>query len=359
MHRLAHRALALLVVATLASACADVDLDDEAVGTDEAEAKAKKKKKKEDGEKGSRAADDGKTRNDDAAFDLKIVNLNVENVPSPAWASCRGSGEDFVRFLGLEGNAPDVFTVQQLTGSDQAAWYAERLKAETGAAYGFVVGEDRPTSFVSGCPGTKDLQTNAIFFRKSRLELVPESVRRFQPRTSATADCAAGSESRLSRTLAVGARLRDKRNSDRAVAVVSFHLPKEDVGCVATNVGAALDQLEALGGNLRVLAGDANARDRVDGVAAAWFGLAGLRGYVDPVFRACDGKASCLREHWTCETREDATPRIDFVFLRRGNGAKVETADVGTVGYGEVRRAKGTHASLPYSDHRAVRVRVR
>jgi len=336
-----------VVLGSTTVACA-VDADEESMGSSVLAAKKNKGEKK-------KGDDDVRAAATETA--LVFYNLNVENVPSPDWDKCEGSGLDFPKYLGAVNDAPHVFTVQQLSGRPQANAYVDALQQATGQPYAAILADETPRAYTSGCPGLKDLQTNAILFRTDRFALVDGSVVQFQPKRSATDSCGDGDKSTLSRTLAVGAKLRDLKGSN-TVGVVSMHFPRDDNGCMKVNADDALDRLEKIGGNLRIIAGDANTRDRVGGGDwAPWYQRVLGRGYADPIHAACNGDKSCVANNWSFESDEGTQSRIDFVFAQRASGQAPGIQNAATITYADVRKVAGTHPTLPYSDHRAIRTR--
>lgn len=340
-----HTLWLLVVVALSSVACslAPGDEGDEAEGTSGESALRKGKKQAEAEQEPERS--------------LLVVNLNVENVPFPEWGACKGSGLDFVRFLAAEGDAPEVFTAQQVSGREQADAYAANLTMSLGKPYAALVSEDAPKPYTSGCPGLKDQQTNAIFFRTDRFAVVEGSAVRFQPMRSVGETCDEGNVSGQARTVALGVNLREIE-SGTVVSVVSMHFPRDDKSCMERNVDQALDQLDALGGELRVLAGDANVRDRAKGDFAPWCRRTQARAYVDPVVAKCDGKEGCLDENWSLENAEGTRSRIDFMFAKRMGGAGLDPRGVRTISFADVQKAPGAAPDLTYSDHRAQRARL-
>jgi hypothetical protein len=165
--------------------------------------------------------------------------------------------------------------------------------------------------------------------------------------------------------------------ADKTVTVASIHWSTSqgtapDPACAKKNAIEVDEKLEGLGGDLRIFAGDTNEPDRADphGLTSGyrpWYAIAngdlgGALGYRDPIFHECDATQhpkQCLNENWTIG--EDK--RIDFLFAQRGDGKMPSTGAAHTITFDEADHAAqleaGGDASFNYSDHRALRARIR
>jgi hypothetical protein len=289
---------------------------------------------------------------------VHVYSVNVENLPQPSWsAGCRGHAIDLVRFLAAQSTAPDILTVQQLSGRAQAQDFADLLYQQLGSTYAFEVAVDNPRIETNSCSPYKDYQTNAIFWRTGRFQLVAGSKQTWQARVSTTpGSCPAGSLNNKDRSISVAVKLRDNLPAGfKFLPVVSIHFPQVDEGCMTSNITEALDRAVAMGGGLRLVAGDVNYRDRTGTTPNPWWSAAHNSTWRDLVYAACAGDSGCLDAHWTNVSQSGNQNRIDFVWAQKLGPSRPAVTGVDTISYAQARAAAGDSCGLDYSGHRAIR----
>ncbi|MBU7598546.1 endonuclease/exonuclease/phosphatase family protein [Streptomyces sp. P38-E01] len=276
-----------------------------------------------------------------AADPLVVWNNNIENM-LPVDCSDDYDFERLLTHLAKQSAAPDIFTVQQISDQGQLDELTARLTADLPGTYEGVIAIPEPGSMgrTSPCGKLKNQQTNAVVYRTERLTLKDETRWRSDAPTGGTGPCRnlTPTETSQDRVHNVGVLLHDSV-AGKEVAVASIHWPTgtwNGPDCAAENVKEADEAVDRLGGDLRIVAGDANAKTS----AAGWWQEGYDRGFRDPIAQLCGGPV-CPPEHHTT-----ANNRIDYILAKGGSGfsrAATVTEDV---------------TGGAYSEHRAVTAQV-
>ncbi|AZM45250.1 hypothetical protein DMB38_04870 [Streptomyces sp. WAC 06738] len=277
--------------------------------------------------------------------ELVVYNNNIENLVPPSCAN----GQDYDRFISYLKSrplSPDIFTVQQISHSNQLAAFTRRLSDELPGTYAGRIALASPGSmgYTSPCGKLKNQQTNAVIYRSDRLTFEDET----RWRSDAPSDYDAGTgpcrnltptRSSQDRVHNIAVRLHDNV-ADKDVTMASIHWPTNTwhgPECAAENINEADDAVNRLGGSLRIVAGDMNTTPGKKN----WWNQARSYGFRDPIAELC-GARDCSSAHDTNGSR-----RIDFLLARGSSGfSNAATLTEGMTGGA-------------YSDHRAVTAHIK
>ncbi len=273
---------------------------------------------------------------------LVVYNLNIENMLFD-W-------KDLVHDMARDELRPDLFTVQQVTDADEVRRLAGFMSQRLGADYTGVVAQAHPTDQRFQNQITpRPTVTTGIVFRTARFDVETRTTwmpwgRGFaeQPKTCDERSNHSGYE-----TLRL--KLNDKL-AQKSVAVVSLrHWTWHS--CNTKNVAELDDGFDrganehpGLGGGsaLHIVAGDFNeSAFEGDGSYKCWYrqlnrsvpqaACANDRnfGFTEPAYEHCDGDRACTNR----------LTGIDFLFVRRGDGAKTKTDHFNVVEFDEAHRS--------------------
>ncbi|MFY1594677.1 hypothetical protein [Micromonospora sp. WMMD737] len=271
---------------------------------------------------------------------LVVYNNNIENwLPS----SCADGHiwDRLITYLKGRPLSPDIFTVQQVSNQAQLDTLTRRLSDELPGTYAGQIAIANPGSmgYTSTCGKLKNQQTNAVIYRSDRFTY--EAATRW--RSDAPEDYDAGTggcrnleptRSSQDRVHNIGIRLHD-RVANQDVSVASIHWPTNTwhgPTCADENIKEADEAMGRLGGDLKIVAGDANTEPDTEG----WWEDGKSYGYRDPIAEKC-GSRNCSSAHDTLNSR-----RIDFLLVKSGNG------------FSNVATVTESMTGGAYSDHRAV-----
>lgn len=221
-----------------------------------------------------------------------VYDDNIENMLP---ASC-ADGFVFDRLFNhikTRPKSPDIFTVQQISNATRLAALVKRMTAELPGTYA----------------GTGPCQN-------------------LEPTRS--------SQDRVEN---IAIRLHDTV-ANKDVSVASFHWPTSTwrgPDCADENRSEANDAVNRLGGNLKILAGDANTTTGTK----SWWQHAMDEGYRDPIAEKCGGRVCSSAYNTT------AHHRFDFLLVRNGHG------------FSNVANISDAMAGGPYSNHHSVTAYVK
>ena len=271
---------------------------------------------------------------------LVVYNNNIENwLPS----SC-ADGKIWDRLITyIKGRplSPDIFTLQQVSNQTQLDMLTQRLSDELPGTYAGQVAIANPGSmgYTSTCGKMKNQQTNAVIYRSDRFSY--EDATRWRSDAPENYDAGTGgcrnlepTRSSQDRVHNIAVRLHD-RVANLDVSVASIHWPTNTwygPKCADENIKEADEAMGRLGGEVKIVAGDANAEPD----AAGWWNDAKAYGYRDPIAEKC-GSRNCSSAYDTNGSR-----RIDFLLVKSGHGFN----NAGTINTSLTGGA--------YSDHLAV-----
>lgn len=294
---------------------------------------------------------------------LQVYVNNVENLQLPG-AECPGDWKDLIHYMRSYSTAPDLFIVQQVSDRDELDVLIGQMEARLPGNYGGVIADPSPAKGTFPCDGEKARQTNAIIWRKGRLELLDSARWQSLDEIKDSGKC---DENTQPRTLNIRAKFRDKLN-DKLITVASVHWPTPKSGggvvCATENANRLAQAMDSWDTSLRIWGGDTNVTDLNESNGwRAWYermngDRGGKHGYRDAIYDLCsagnDPIKPCLHDNATIGKDK----RIDYLFARKQNGMPKVTA-AHTVTFNEADAASDDpHPNLNYSDHRAVRARI-
>ncbi|SCL21475.1 Endonuclease/Exonuclease/phosphatase family protein [Micromonospora pallida] len=249
---------------------------------------------------------------------LVVYNNNIENwLPS----SCADGKiwDRLVTYIKGRPLSPDIFTVQQVSNQAQLNTLTQYLSDQLPGTYAgqIAIAEPGSMGYTSTCGKMKNQQSNAVIYRSDRFTY--EAATRWRSDAPENYNAGTGPCLNLEPTTTsqdrvhnIAIRLHDNiANQD--VSVASIHWPTNTwygPKCAAENIKEADEAMGRLGGDLKIVAGDANAEpDDAD-----WWNDAKAYGYRDPIAEKC-GSRNCSSAHDTLGSR-----RIDFLLVKSGNG---------------------------------------
>nr|AXL06067.1 endonuclease/Exonuclease/phosphatase family protein [uncultured bacterium] len=271
---------------------------------------------------------------------LVVYDNNIEN-----WlpASC-ADGYLFDRlltYLKTRPKSPDIFTVQQISNQTQLNTLLKRLSDDLPGTYAGKIAIADPGSmgYTSTCGKLKNQQTNAVIYRSDRFTF--EDSTSWRSDAPENYDTGVGgcqnlepTRSSQDRVQNIAVRLHDNvRGED--VSVASIHWPTGTwygPTCAPENMNEANQAMDRLGGTLKIVAGDTNAKPS----STNWWRNARDYGFRDPIAEQC-GAAACSSAYNTTTNN-----RIDFVLVKSGNG------------FSNVATITEAMTGGAYSEHRAV-----
>ncbi|MET7640643.1 hypothetical protein [Streptomyces sp. NPDC005438] len=279
------------------------------------------------------------------AASLLTLDNNIENW-LPTECAEGSEYERLIAHLKKQPAGPDVFTVQQISNAEQLDTFTQRLTDELPGTYegriaipepGSMGYEDKP------CGVLKNQQTNAVVYRSDRL--TPQQETRWRSDAPANPKPGTGpcrnlepTESSQDRVHNLAVRFHDA-TADKDVTVASAHWPTgtwHGPDCAAENMKETAEAVDRLGGDLRIIGVDTNAKTS----DADWWDKGVGLGFRDPIGELCGG-ADCPDEHNTTTHY-----RIDFL-LAKGHG-----------GFSESATLTDKVVGGKYSHHRAVTSRI-
>ncbi len=277
--------------------------------------------------------------NKDPRF-LEVYDANVENLPNPG-DKCPARWQNLVAAIKARKVAPDVLTIEQLSGTAQMNAYAAYLSQQLGGSYVGIIAKASPKPMKSPCGSAKRYQTNAIFYRPGRLQPIAGTTGRWQADHLSKGHCRDNTQDR---SIGVRQVFFDKRAS-KFVTIGVTHWPtaqSHGTPCATENARETVKMMARYGSNLRIFGGDFNVTPTRGG---SWYArLTGKRHYGDAV---CPGNtAACSAANWT----SGGGRRIDMLFAKRGDGSPAPATAAHTI----TRQEAGGR----YSDHRAILARV-
>jgi hypothetical protein len=277
--------------------------------------------------------------NKDPRF-LEVYDANVENLPNPA-DKCPARWQGLVAAIKARKVAPDVLTVEQLSGTAQANAYAAYLSQQLGGSFVAIVAKASPKPMKSPCGKVKRYQTNAIFYRPGRLEPIPRTVGRWQADHLSKGHCRDNTQDR---SIGVRQLFLDKR-ANRFVTIGVTHWPtaqSHGTPCATENARETISMMGRYGSDLRIFGGDFNVTPTRGG---PWYArLTGKHHYGDAI--CPQNTAICSAGNYT----SGGGRRIDMLFAKRGDGSPAAASAAHTI---TTQEAGGR-----YSDHRAILARV-
>ncbi|MGC4788062.1 hypothetical protein ACLQ22_09475 [Micromonospora sp. DT178] len=269
-----------------------------------------------------------------------VYNNNIEN-----WlpASCADGfiWDRLITYIKGRPLSPDIFTVQQVSNQTQLNALTQRLSDELPGTYAGQIAIANPGSmgYTSTCGKMKNQQTNAVIYRSDRFTY--EAATRWRSDAPENYDAGTGGCQNLEPTRSsqdrvhnIAVRLHDNiANQDVSVASIhwptnTWHGPK----CADENIKEADEAMSRLGGDLKIVAGDANTEPDTEG----WWNDGKALGYRDPIAEKC-GSRNCSAAYDTLNSR-----RIDFLLVKSGNG------------FSNVATITPTMTGGEYSDHLAL-----
>ncbi|ADD44901.1 endonuclease/exonuclease/phosphatase [Stackebrandtia nassauensis] len=319
-------------------------------------------------------ADDGvASANDDPSF-LQVYDANVENLPE-AGDTCPGDWQDLVYYMKTQDAAPDLYLIQQLSGSgDQRGdlqYLIARMEKEFGQNYDGILAQNNPGKGPQKCAPQKGYQTNGIIFRVDRFEKVKTDNNTWLAQSKSSGSCR---NSDQDRTRGVKIKLRDKL-ANKTVTAASVHWPtaaSDGPPCADVNAKETAKEMteDGYGADQLILGGDMNYTDAGSNGGTdfrSWYkamngDLKGGYGFRDAVYAACAAASDpnkCRASNWTVGGKS----RIDFLMAKTGagkmpviDGVRSPTFDEGDAA--ALKFEGKDDGKLNYSDHRAVQARV-
>ncbi len=274
---------------------------------------------------------------------LVVYNNNIENMLP---VSCGSSDwNKLFAYIKAQPESPDLFITQQISSSTQLEELTKRMTRELRGTYAGVIAIASPGSmgYTSTCGKLKNQQTNAVIYRTDRFTY--EAATRWRSDAPDNWDAGTGSCTNLDDTPTsqdrvenVAVRLRD-RVANQTISVASIHWPTgtwHGPACADENMREARNAVDTLGGELKIVAGDANTTKGTKG----WWTAAIDEGFRDPIAETCPA-SGCPDSTSTVGSR-----RIDFMLVKGGHGFK------------GARTISETATGGKYSDHRALRANV-
>ncbi|MBA0050640.1 hypothetical protein E0L36_06925 [Streptomyces sp. AJS327] len=267
---------------------------------------------------------------------LVTYNNNIENmVPE----SCSGDRFDrLIEYVKSQPRSPGILTVQQISDSEQLKALTKRLSDELPGTFKgrIAVADPGSMGYTSKCGKLKNQQTNAVIYRTQRLTLEDATTWRSDAPQGAKGKCRnlEPTETSQDRVHNVAVRLRDTVEK-KDVTVASIHWPTakwNGPDCASENIREANRAVDNLGGDVRIVAGDAN----IDVGVGNWWSKARGYGFADPIAEKCGGR-DCPSRHDTLNKR-----RVDVLLAKKANGFR------------EVATVTEKMAGGSYSNHRAV-----
>lgn len=283
---------------------------------------------------------------------LVVYNDNIENMLP---TSCDVNFNALFNYIKAQPKSPDVFTVQQISNQTQLNALLKRMTDELPGTYDGEIAIENPgvinVSYNDDrCLRLKRQQTNAVIYRTDRFTLedrtdwrsdAPDNWKAGTGGCKNLDDPPAGQSQDRVQNVAV--RLHD-RIADQDVTVASVHWPTSRWNsqlCTAENMKEANDAVDRLGGTLKIVSGDMNAKKGVQG----WWSDALDLGFRDPIFETCPS-SGCPDS-----TSSNGHQRIDYMLVKSGHGfsgAKTITEAMA-----------GLSGGQKYSDHRALTASVK
>lgn len=294
---------------------------------------------------------------------LQVYVNNVENLQVPG-AHCPGDWKDLIHYMRSYAVAPDLFLVQQVSNRAELDVLIGQMEDWLPGDYDGVMADPSPAPGRFACNGEKDRQTNAIIWRKGRLDLMDTARWQSLDEINDSGRC---NENTQPRTLNIRAKFRDRLN-DKLITVASVHWPTLHSGggvdCATENANKLAQEMDGWDTSLRIWGGDTNITELNESNDwRAWYqqmngDRGGRHGYRDAVYDLCSAGADplkpCLHDNPTIGNDK----RIDYLFARKPSGMPNVTA-AHTVTFNEADAAStDPNPGLNYSDHRAVRARI-
>ena len=277
---------------------------------------------------------------DDSPDHLVVYNNNIENMlPKDCY------GDDFellISYITEQPESPDIFTVQQISNTEQLNAFTKRLSDELPGEYAgeIAIGDPGSMGYTSRCGKLKNQQTNAVIYRSDRLALQDDTRWRSDaPDDGGPCRNLKPTKTSQDRVHNIAVRLKDTV-AGKTVSVASIHWPTgtwDGPDCAAENMAETRDAFQRLGGDLQIFGGDANTKHGTKG----WWEDAVDYGFTDPIAELCGGP-DCPDEHNTTDKS-----RIDFMFAKGGGG------------FDKAATITDEMAGGRYSNHRAVTAYVK
>lgn len=283
-----------------------------------------------------------------AADHLVVYSNNTENL---ADGTCDGDGHwsKLYAYVKSQSQSPDIFLLQQISNQTQLDALVKKMSDELPGVYAgkIAVADPSPWMYCSSssesaphscattsCSYKKRQQTNAVIYRTDRFTLVDTT--RWRSDRYQDGGCSNSNQLRVEN---IGLLLHD-RIANKNVSVASFHWPTDTSDgepCAAENNRETVAQINALGGSLRILGGDANQTKGTRG----WWDDARDAGFRDPIFETCPA-SGC-----TDSTSTAGSHRIDYLLVK------------GSHGFTGAKTINESSTGGVYSNHRALRVNVK
>jgi hypothetical protein len=292
---------------------------------------------------------------------LVVLDDNIEN--RITCAKHPYNFQNLLNYLGKRPYAPDIFTVQQVSGKanngkpDALRSSADEIAADLGKSVGAPAGtykalvaianpaEFYPNEPAGTCVKQKTHQTNAIIYRADRFDVVFSDTWI----SNGTKSCANLVGAARDRSVNLKARLRDKLTG-KYVNVGSFHWPtkgdptygelcadvnRKQAALALTNLDKKYESVQK-GASLNILGGDAN----VNTLEKSWWTqITGGDHYLDTM---CDKEHCDLAFDTLYDDKGELKARFDYLLAKGSHG----------VAYADT--ISGTAAGGQYSQHRAL-----
>lgn len=285
---------------------------------------------------------EGELRTNKSADRVVVYSNNLENMIFD-W-------KDLVHDMGEAELRPDLFLVQQISGRDGLDRLMGFMKGRLGVDYDGKVAQNNPTDTrFSGEVQPRPKVSTGIVWRSARFELVSSDTWHTLGTGFANQVQRCDERSNHSGYETLRVKLFDKLAKKHVVVISLRHWTWEP--CSTLNLLELVNGKDsgpnahpAIGGgaDLAIVGGDFN--DHVidgDGQYKCWYRQMVLDlgqsqcarevsfGFTDPLFNACDGQRSCVKQ------REG----IDSLFARRADGKPVKTAGFDIISFDEAHRA--------------------
>lgn len=280
------------------------------------------------------STEQGELRTNRSADRVVVYSNNLENMIFD-W-------KDLVHDMGEHELRPDVFLVQQVSGREGLDRLLGFMKTRLGVDYDGKVAQNQPTDTrFSGEVQPRPRVTTGVVWRSSRFELVSQdSWMTFGTGFSGQVQsCDQRNDHSGYETMRV--RLFDRLARKHVVVISLRHWTWEP--CSTKNlVESAFGKEGGAGPDLAIVGGDFNDHP-VDGAGQykCWYrqmvkdlGESQCAndtsfGFTDPLFEACGGERSCVRNQ----------EGVDSLFARRADGVAVKTAKFDIISWDEGHRA--------------------